>query len=176
MATMKFKFVIELEGAEIFTQELGSEDLSSLAGQLPDVSENKDIFWYLAQCASSEVRSDIVYKDNLNEETIELLSKDASIDVKRRLCGQKTFHEWASLEIVLEYISADINCAKTIAENVGEFINADINKVGIELCKHSDPDVRNALANSYNTSKKFVKQLLSDPDASVRASAKRKLS
>jgi hypothetical protein len=175
MASVKFKLVIEVDGAECFNEELGSECVSGLTGRLQDIDENKDLFGYLARCASSEVRTDIAYKDNLNEETVELLSRDASIEVRRRLCGQTPFREWASTELLLEYIGADIECAKTIAGSVGDYSNADANKVAIELCKHSDPDVRNALAGSWGAPKKFVKQLLSDPDASVRASAKRTL-
>lgn len=175
MTSVKFKLVIEIDGTEVCTEELGSEAVSGLTGRLADVAESKDIFGYLAQCASSEVRSDIAYKDNLNEDTVELLSKDPSIDVRRRLCGQTPFREWASTELLLEYISADIECAKTIAGSVGDYSNADANKIAIELCKHADPDVRNALAGSWGAPKKFVKQLLSDTDASVRASAKRTL-
>lgn len=175
MTAVKFKLVIEIDGDDVFNEELGSEAVSGLTGRLPDTAESKEVFGYLAQCASSEVRTDIAYKDNLNEETVERLSQDASIEVRRRLCGQTPFREWASTEILLEYISADIDCAKTIAGSVGDYSNSDANKVAIELCKHSDPDVRNALAGSWGAPKKFVKQLLSDPDASVRASAKRTL-
>lgn len=175
MTSVKFKLVIEIDGADVFTEELGSEAVSGLTGRLPDAAENKVVFGYLAQCASSEVRADIAYKDNLNEETVEILSQDASIEVRRRLCGQAPFREWASTEILLEYISADIDCAKTIAGSVGDYSNADANKVAIELCKHSDPDVRNALAGNWGVPKKLMKQLLSDPDASVRSSAKRTL-
>ena len=175
MTSVKFKLVIEIDGAEVFNEELGSEAVSGLTGRLPDVAENKDVFGYLAKSASSEVRNDIAYKDNLNEETVEILSKDASIEVRRRLCGQTPFREWVDTEILLEYISADIDCAKAIAGSVSEYSNADVNKVSIEICKHSDPDVRNALAGCWGAPKKFVKQLLSDSDASVRASAKKTL-
>lgn len=175
MTSAKFKLVIEVDGAEVLNEELGSECVSGLTGRLQDIAENKDFFGYLAKSASSEVRSDIAYKDNLNEETVELLSRDNSLDVRRRLCGQTPFREWVGTELLLEYISTDIECAKTIAGSVSDYSNADANKVAIELCKHSDPDVRNALAGSWGAPKKFLKQLLSDPDASVRASAKRTL-
>lgn len=174
MASVKVKLLIELDDAEAFTGELGSEAVSGLTGRLADVAENKEVFGYLAQYVSSEVRYDIAYKDNLNEETVELLSQDASIEVRRRLCNQRSFLEWASTELLLEYISADIDCAKTIARCVVDYSKADANKLAIELCKHSDPDVRNSLASNWGA-KKFVKQLLSDPDASVRATAKRTL-
>jgi len=175
MTSVKFKLVIEAEGVEVFSEELGSECVSGLTGRLQDIADNKDLFGYLAKCPSSEVRNDIAYKDNLNEETVELLSKDTSIEVRRTLCGQTPFREWATTELLLEYIGADIECAKTIAGSLGDYSNVDANKVAIALCKHSDPDVRNALAGSWGAPKRFVKQLLSDPDASVRASAKRTL-
>ena len=175
MTSVKFKLVIEVDNAEVFNEELGSECVSGVAGRLQDIADNKDLFGFLAKCASSEVRSDIAYKDNLHEDTVALLAQDASIDVRRRICGQTPFREWASTELLLDYISADIDCAKTIAGGVGEYNNADVNKIAVELCKHSDPDVRNALAGSWGAPKKFVKQLLSDSDSSVRASARRTL-
>jgi hypothetical protein len=175
MVSVKFKLVIEADGAEVFNEELGSECVSGLTGRLQDIAENECLFGFLAKCASSEVRTDIAYKDSLNEETVELLSQDASVEVRRRLCGQTPFREWATTDILLEYIGVDIECAKTIAGSVGDYSNADANKVAIALCKHSDPDVRNALAGSWGAPKRFVKQLLSDHDASVRASAKRTL-
>ncbi|MBT6193881.1 MAG: HEAT repeat domain-containing protein [Proteobacteria bacterium] len=175
MSSVKFKLVIEIDAAEVYNEELGAECVSGLTSRLQDMEETKELFGYLAQCASSEVRIDIAYMDNLNEETVELLSRDASIDIRRRLCGATPFREWASTELLIEYIKADIDCAKTIAGGLGDYNDADPNKVAIELCKHSDPDVRNALAGSWGTPKKLLKQLLSDPDASVRASAKRTL-
>jgi hypothetical protein len=175
MTSVKFRLVIEVDNAEVFAEELGSECVGGVAGRLQDVVDNKDLFGLLAKCASSEVRSDIAYKDNLHEETVALLAQDASIDVRRRLCGQTPFKEWASTELLLEYISSDIDCAKTIAGSVAEYKNADMNKVAVDLCKHSDPDVRNVLAGNWGSPKKFVKQLLSDADPSVRSSAKRTL-
>jgi hypothetical protein len=175
MTSVKFKLVIEVDDAEVLIEELGSECVSGVAGRLQDIEDNKDLFGLLAKCASSEVRSDLAYKDNLNEDTVELLAQDASIDVRRILCGQAPFREWASTELLLEYISSDIDCAKTIAGSVGEYNQADVTKIAAEICKHSDPYVRNALAGNWGAPKKIVKQLLSDADSSVRASAKRTL-
>ncbi|CAN1503980.1 hypothetical protein MCEREM21A_00585 [Sphingomonadaceae bacterium] len=175
MTTVQFKLTIEIDGAAVIQEYLGSECVSALAGRIPDVAENKSIFGHIAKSSSSEVRSEIAYKDHLNEDTVELLSQDASIDVRRRICSQSSFREWASTEILLEYIRADIECAKTIAGNISEYSNADVNEVAIEICEHADPDVRNALAGSWGAPKKFLKKLLSDPDASVRSSAQRSL-
>ncbi|MFN3456307.1 MAG: hypothetical protein ACK4Z8_01860 [Novosphingobium sp.] len=172
---MRYKLIIEIEGSAVFAEELGSEAVSGLIGRLPDTSENKELFGYLAKSASSEIRSDIACRDNLMEETVEYLSKDSSVDVRRRLSGQTPFREWASTELLLEYINADIECAKIIACSVGEYSNADTNKIAAELCKHPDPDVRNTLAGNWGTPKKFLKQLASDSDASVRSSAKQAL-
>jgi hypothetical protein len=175
MTSVKFKLMIEVDGEQTAYEDLGYECVSALAGRLPDVVENKNLFGYLAKAVSTDVRTEIAYKDNLNEETVELLSQDASIDVRRRICGQKPFREWASTEVLLKYIVTDIECAKTIAGSIGDYSNADANEIAIEICKHADPDVRNALAGSWGAPKKFVKKLLSDPDASVRASAQRTL-
>jgi hypothetical protein len=175
MTSVKFKLVIEIDGADATFEYLSAECVSALAGRLQDVAENSALFGHLAKSPSTEVRSDIAYKDNLNEDTVKLLSQDTSIDVRRRICGQQPFREWACTEILLNYISADIECAKTIAGCISDYSNADVNEIAIELCEHTDPDVRNALASSWGAPKKFLKKLLSDPDASVRASAQRAL-
>lgn len=175
MSIAKFKLVVEISGSEVFNEELDAECVNAIAQRLQDESENTKLFGYLAKSSSSEVRSDIAYKDNLDEETIQLLSEDTYIEVRRKLCNQTTFREWASTELLLQYIKSDVDCAKEIARNLDEYSNADADVLAVEICKHSDPDVRNALAGSYGGPKKFLKQLLSDSDAGVRASAKRSL-
>lgn len=175
MQNIKFKLVIEVDGSVSHTEDLGAECLDALANRLQDVSDNFDLFGYLAQSSSSEVRKSIAYKESISEVTIELLACDTCIDVRRNLSGQAPFREWASTEIALQFLRDDVECAKNIAGKLGDFTTADINKLGAEICAHSDPDVRNALASSWGAPKKYVKQLLSDPDPMVRASAKNTL-
>lgn len=172
---MKYKLVIEADGVEVFNEELGSECVEGLANNFEDISENRELFGLLAKSSSSEVRKAIARKDNLNEASLELLAQDPSIEVWRYLCTQTVFQKWASTEMLLKYIDGDIECASRIAQNIREFINADEKKIEGTVSAHSDPIVRKSFADGYGASKRLLKQLLSDPDAGVRAAAKRSL-
>lgn len=175
MSKLTFKLTVQNDAGEVASYDLGAEALARLAGSLPDNPENTQLFHHLAQSASSDVRTEIAYRDNLNEDTVELLSCDPAIDVRRRLCGQTPFSEWATTEMIIELVNADIDCAKTIAGRISEYSNADVNLIAAVVMQHSDPDVRNSLASSWGAPKKVIKQLLKDDDAGVRASAKRTL-
>ena len=175
MADLKSKLVVETDGTESFAYELGSSTLLGLLCQLPEDTETEELFGYLAHCASSEIRGEVASMDNLTEETVVQLSQDASTDVRRRLCGRTPFKEWATTKILLEYVYNDIDCAKTIAQNLIEYSNADVDEVATVLCNHPDPCIREAVASGWGTPKKFLKLLSSDTDASVRISAMQSL-
>lgn len=175
MKNMKFSLLVQIEGGEEKRFEIGSEVLSQMSSSLPDASDSQEILHFLAMSPSSEVRSGIAYKDCLSQETVELLAKDNSIDVRRRLCGQTPFSEWATTEKLIEFINLDLDCARTIAGRINEYSNADTNEVAAVLRDHSDPDVRRALAGSWGIAKNIAKQLLNDADPDVRATAKRTL-
>lgn len=166
---------IVVDGEDLLMQDLSYECVIGLTARLDDTPSNTALFGHLAKHASGEVRSLIASKDNLDQATIEFLSQDASIDVRRALVAQTSFREWASTQALLEYIAADSECAKMIACNMRDYSNADINQLATELCKHPDPDVRNTLASGWGAPKKYLRQLFSDPDPSVRASAMRTL-
>lgn len=175
MSKLTFKLTVQNDAGEVTSYDLGAEALARLAGSLPDNAENSELFHHLAQSPSSDVRTEIAYRDNISEATVELLAHDPAIDVRRRVCGQTPFSEWATTETIVELVNADIDCAKTIAGRISEYSNADANVIAAAIMQHSDPDVRNALASSWGAPKKVIKQLLEDDDAGVRASAKKTL-
>lgn len=175
MKNVRFSLLIEVEGGEGQRFEIGSEVLARMSGGIPDAADSREILHLLAMSPSSEVRTDVAYKDCLSEETVALLANDDSIDVRRRLCGQTPFSEWATTEKLIEFINLDIDCARTIAGRINEYSNADTNQVAAALRDHSDPDVRRALAGCWGIAKNIAKQLLKDNDPDVRAAAKRTL-
>lgn len=175
MTSAIFKLIIEVDGNEVSNEEIGYQSLNALVNSVPDVPEACDLCGYLALSPSWQVRADIAYRDHLNEKTVELLAEDPSVEVRRRLCSQTPFKEWAPTELLLNYISSDIEIARIIASNISEYNNADVNAMATKLFNHSDPDVRASLAQNWGAPKKVLKQLLSDSDLSVRAAAERTL-
>lgn len=175
MENFKFFITVKKDDNEVYTQELGAEALARMLSGIADTPSNEELIYYVANSKSSEVRQDVAYRDKINEATLELLVHDTSIDVRRRLCGQQAFCDWATTEIVLDYATSDVECAKTIASRLSDYSNADAAVIGDVLLAHSDPDVRNALAGNWGTPKKMLKKLLADEDPGVRSSAQRTL-
>ena len=178
MSEVVYKLVVEVDQKEVHSVALGSQAVSGLISGLPfhQGDEDASIYDYLALSPSSGVRRDVAGVDFINEHTLALLAKDDAIDVRRAISTNAKFRDWATTEMLSDYIRSDIECANEIAASLGDFTCADTNVIAAVICNHSDPEVRQTLANSYNAPRKFVKQLASDPDQSVRAAAKHTLS
>ena len=178
MSKIAYKLVVEADEQEVHSVVLDSEALAELVRVLAYRNcedEFVSLFGYLAQSSSSEVRKKVAESNAINEEILELLTKDKAVDVRRSIsyCGE--FKNWATTEIVIDYIQSDIECAKSIARDLDEFTEVDANEIADALRNHSDPGVRIALADSYSAPKKSLKQLLSDPEHSVRCAARETL-
>lgn len=178
MSEVVYKLVVEVDQKEVHSVALGSHAVSGLISGLPfhQGDENASLYEYLALSPSSGVRRDVAGVDFINEHTLALLAKDDAIDVRRAISANAKFRDWATTEILSDYIRSDIECAKEIAGSLGDFTCADASMIAAVMCGHSDPEVRLALARSYSAPKKFVKQLVTDPDQGVRAEAKYTLS
>ena len=175
MSKIVHKLVVETDEQEVHSVILDSEALAALVGALP-YSKCEDEFvsllGYLAQSSSSEVRKAVAENNAINEDILELLAKDKAVDVRRSVSYCDEFKTWASTEIVIDYIQSDIECAKSIAGDLGSFTEVDTNTIADMLCNHTDPGVRKALADSYSAPKKILKQLLTDTEHSVRCAAR----
>ena len=178
MSEVVYKLVVEVDQKEVHSVALGSRAVTGLInGQWPhEDDEIVSLYEYFAQSPSSGVRSEVARMEHINENTLELLAKDNAVEVRRAISTNAKFRDWATTEMLSDYIRSDIECAKEIAGSLGDFTCADANMIAAVMCNHSDPEVRQALADSYNAPRKFVKQLVTDPDQSVRAAAKRTLS
>ena len=178
MSEVVYKLVVEVDQKEAHSVALGSEAVSGLISGLSfhQGDENASLYEYFALSPSSGVRRAVAGMEHINENTLELLAKDDAIDVRRAISTNAKFRDWATTEILSDYIRSDIECAKEIAASLGDFTCADANVIATVICNHSDPEVRQALAESWNAPRKFVKQLVTDPDQGVRAAAKHTLS
>ena len=178
MSKIAYKLVVEADEQEVHSVVLDSEALAELVRVLPYrkcEDEFVSLLGYLAQSSSSEVRKTVAENNAINEDILELLAIDKVVEVRRSISYCDEFKTWATTEIVIDYIESDIECAKSIAGDLGNFTEVDTNTIADVLRNHSDPGVRMALADSYSTPKKILKQLLSDPEHSVRCAARHSL-
>ena len=178
MSKITYKLVVDADEQEVHSVVLDSDALAALVGALPYrkcEDEFVSLLGYLAQSSSSEVRKTVAGNDYINQDTLELLAKDKAVDVRRSILYCDEFRAWATTEMVIDYIQSDIECAKQIAGSLDNFTEVDTNTVADMLRNHVDPGVRLELANSYKTPKKILKQLLSDPEHSVRCAARETL-
>ena len=178
MSEVVYKLVVEVDQKEAHSVALGSEAVTGLISGLwhHEEVDSVSLYEYFALSPSSGVRSSVAGMKHINENTLALLAKDDAIEVRRAISANAKFRDWATTEILSDYIRSDIECAKEIAGSLGDFTCADTNVIAAVICNHSDPEVRQALAESYSAPKKFVKQLVTDPDRGVRAAAKYTLS
>ena len=153
--------------------KLDSTALADVIRNLPDTEAYKKFYEGLITHPSSRVRSNIADKEQLGEEAILQLAKDASVEVLRNLARNRTVREVLSLELTLLIIERDVEVADTIASYVEDWSNTiEIAKI---LKNHTDPQVRFSLANNRGTPKTILRQQLKDPEESIAAAAKENL-
>ena len=170
-----FKLVVSESGKESYSTNLSYEEVSSIVSNFPDNKSSNDFFLLAAQHAASAVRENVAYKDHLNSDVIEILSKDSSISVLRNLVRSEAFRENVTQEELVELIKLDTQIAQTIANSIESYEQVDANELASLLSKHEDPSVVYNLASNWSVTKKIVKTLLKHPDPYVANEAKKRL-
>lgn len=169
------KVTLMIEGKNKISIELGYDDLSVTVSNLPDTTENIDTYAVLAEHPSVAVRESVAGKDKLDEATVNLLAGDSDVCVIRALVRSDKARECLTTEQLVGMINRDVEVAENIANYVESYEGASSDDIAEALAKHADPRVRAALASNTSAPKKFLKSLLKDHDARVRASAKQSL-
>jgi hypothetical protein len=170
-----FKLVVSESGKEAYSVNLSYEVVSSIVSDFPDNESSNDFFRLAAQHAASVVRENVAYKDHLNSDVLEILSKDSSISVLRNLVRSQAFRENVTQEELVALIKLDTEIAQTIANNVDSYEQADVNELASLLSKHEDPSVVYSLAQNWGTPKEILKTLLTHPDPYIANEAKTRL-
>jgi hypothetical protein len=160
---------------EVYSSELSFSEIQEFTSSADDSFENEKLFQLAAHHPSEVVRENIAYKDNINEDTWEILSEDNSINVLRRLVNSESCKRYASNDQLEKWIKMDVELARNIASYIDRYENADIDELAKILCEHSDPSVVAELANNSDTPKKLLKILLKHSDSRVVANARRSL-
>jgi hypothetical protein len=165
---------VEVDGQSV-ELPVGVDLLRDIINSCPDTEANSPLFEIMAQHPSSGVRQNVAAKECLSESAIAKLSEDADIGVMRSLCSNAKFRLHITEDIVLHLIATDRDCAEMIADNVDGFQNCDVDRLIKAFLSSADPERRLFLVNSYRLPAKLPELLREDPDPSVAAEAKRRL-
>ena len=166
---MKVSLVIENNSTT--TIELGYDNVATIVDNLVDNETNTPIFALLAKHSSVNVRVAVASKDELDESTVELLANDPDASVTSNLVRTEMARKYLTTEKLTAMIARNVDTAENIADRVNAFISADTDELANVLALHSDPRVRQALANNSGVPSKILKRLRNDSDSRVQVAA-----
>jgi hypothetical protein len=170
-----YKLSISDGKKELYSSNLSFGEVADLISSADDSLINEKLFQSAASHPSETVRENVAYKDNINEETWEILSEDNSINVLRRLVNSDACKRNASQKQLENWIKMDIEIARNIANNLDRYENADIDALAKILSEHSDPSVIAEVASNSSIPKKYLKNLTKNSDLQIANNAKRSL-
>jgi len=165
---MEAKLVVN--GVEV---ELNFNALIDISISLSSSDENRKIFHELAKSPCSDIREQVANTTSLDDETIEILIHDTSIDVLRQIVGHgraQCIISQEDLERLMDTGDTELLCS--IAKKVDDYDSCDRHLICLKLVKQRDPKVREALADNENVPKVFLETLLNDEDSEVADTAK----
>jgi hypothetical protein len=171
MINFKYKLVIEHDGKDVHTEELGSTQVRAVAGSYGwRETPSTELMELLSAHPSADIREEVADFGCINEEVCKRLAKDASQNVIQKLFQNDYFKRWVSTEQVVEYINSfDPKTIMCIASAVDDL--PEPQKVCDSLLSHKDPQVRRELAENGNAPKGVIMKLTHDADLSVRSAA-----
>ncbi|MDH6302637.1 Mg/Co/Ni transporter MgtE [Polynucleobacter sphagniphilus] len=173
--SLVYKVSISDGKKELYSSELSFNEIQDLISSADDNLANEKLFEIAATHPSEVVRENVAYKDNINQETWEILSEDTSVNVLRRLVNSDSCKRNASQKQLEAWIKLDVEIAKNIAGYLDRYEEADIDQLAKVLSEHSDPSVVSEVASNSDTPKKLLKLLLKHKDQRVVSNAKRSL-
>jgi len=127
--------------------EIGHSDLAHFSDWMDDDIRYSAFFSRLAAHPSSEVRCAMAGKHFLPCEKLEELARDTSIEVVRRVANNEYALGVFSLSMLIEMSERDVSIAADIADNLSEVGRIERAELIVELLKHSDPKVVDAVEN-----------------------------
>tara|TARA_B100001113_G_scaffold182176_1_gene149248 strand:+ start:2999 stop:3529 length:531 start_codon:yes stop_codon:yes gene_type:complete len=173
---MKAILGLEVDG-ETLGVELGFEALSNVVYSIPDTEENAPIFAALARHPNPSIRSNIVDKQNLDDETVLLLALDKDPNVNRSVPYSETFKRIATLELLKDMLALEGDAAANIISYAGNFQKVSIDEIeqAVKDADIQDPQILMTAAQSYELSIEYIEELTQHPDVSVANAAKETL-
>ncbi len=154
---------------------IGPELLADIVSALPDQDTYAAVFEQFAKSTAFSVRENVAYKDNINKNTVALLTKDPVEQVILNLVRSQNAAKFITDAVLLAIINRNSKLAAEIASRVEVFDKVNTTKTCLALISSIDPLVRKAVAENYNTPKKILTELLGDEEPEVVAAAKNSL-
>jgi hypothetical protein len=166
------KVVISEGSKEVLSAPISYNSFATVVSEISDSEANQAFFAEAAKHAAPNVRENVAYKENLDKATVDLLSKDTSVNVLRNLVRTVAFKKYAKQDLIEKLIATDAEVATTIAGDLEAYEQGDMNKSIDLIIKMNNPFVINSIANNYSTPKKVLKTLMSYPDPLIAFDAK----
>lgn len=167
--------LLDYNGIQI---ELSYEVLEHLISYLPSGKQSNQttLFNLLAKHNSSNVRSALAARDDLEAETYKLLAEDPDPSVRNSIACNRQASAHLSVELITKLIETSSETAVSVARNVELYEEINIVELSTLLSHAEDPIVRKALAENSSCPKKLLKSLVKDLDPSVSNAASYTLS
>lgn len=164
--------IVDAEGNST-QMPLSFQTLASAISASEDTLENSKYYELLAIHPASIVREAIARKNFLNEKTVSILSSDKSVHVLRILAWNIAYKKYAKEKDIEYAIDCDNEVASSIASDMGEFKKVNKQTIVKKLLSCEDPAIIEAVAGSYDSPKKIVRQMKRHTDGAIRFAASR---
>ena len=175
MAKVEYRIVVLEDGKEVLSESLSCELIHTIATFYPDKPSSKLFFKYAAMHPSAQVREQIAYKNQLDEESCRTLAEDNSVSVLKYLLQNNPFKEIATFENIERIIKKDAELATSVAQELELFKSIDIFKLAELVASQNDPTVALALAQNKRTPKKILRDLSMHDDPLISDLARENL-
>jgi len=170
---MNMEARLVVNGVEV---KLGHEELEEISSCLSDSKKNRAVFDELAKSQSSMIRMNVSWNKAINDQTVKLLLADSSIEVLRGIV-QNSRSRWIITEEIIEGLisNGDTELLCTVADEVEDFYECDVDVICEKLVHQRDPQVRQRLASNSDTPRQYVEELIDDEDMDVARAARKTL-
>lgn len=134
------------------------------------------LLFSLSQSPNPKIREFVADRDFISPEIVELLSKDAQINVVRQLAANSSAARQMSQQQALRLFERD---DAEVLESLGRCLDwynlCDQVALGQLLAGHENPRIRAALAENQEAPQEVLQALLDDPDPDVAGKARHSL-
>ncbi len=173
--TVEATLVLTRHGQPALDLPISAELFGNIIDNLPDHQSLEQLYDLAAEHPSAQVRLAVARKDRLGEDAVRKLSEAREFYVLERLLASDQFRAQISQDRLLAIMDLHPELARDVAGSYASYLNCAAGALLAYLGGHRDPGVRLALVENYSANASLLRRFAADPDAGVRAAAKRRL-